>query len=274
MIAQSANELIVVDYSCPDRSGEFVTSQCPSARVVQVPDQRHFSNWKARNAGAAVATSELLLFVDADTILAPGAIGEIEKHLPVNAYGFFDRQASAASAAGGSALAANQLKGFHAIPRDAFRSVGGYDEVLEGYASGADTDLEERLGMLGLSRHRLDAAIVDTVIPHDRPSRTRNHAEPVRISYCAGLLYRAAKTVMLRGRAEPDLPLATRKAVYEAALKAAHAVGRDKDRVVLDVRLAQEPVSMPGQLGYRSALQSVSVRVELSLKDKLKEIPE
>ncbi len=42
----------------------------------------------------------------------------------------------------------NQLKGFHVIPAPAFRRLGGYDEVLEGYAAGADTDLEDRLSLI------------------------------------------------------------------------------------------------------------------------------
>ena len=37
------------------------------------------------------------------------------------------------------------MKGFHAIPTSAFRRLGGYDDVLAGYAAGADTDLEDRM---------------------------------------------------------------------------------------------------------------------------------
>ena len=46
----------------------------PAVRVVSVTGEEHFSNWKARNAGASVASSDVLVFVDADTLLADGAI--------------------------------------------------------------------------------------------------------------------------------------------------------------------------------------------------------
>ena len=158
MIAQRAHEVIVVDYSCPEGTGAFVAEHFPSVRVVPVAGQEHFSNWKARNAGAAVATGDVLVFVDADTILADGAIEWLSEQLPERTYGFFDSKTSRSFNQDGLRLASNQLKGFHAIPTAAFRRAGGYDAVLEGYAAGADTDLEERLTLIRFVRHPLDLA--------------------------------------------------------------------------------------------------------------------
>src|SRR4029079_5623520 len=89
MMAQCANEVIVWDYSCPQGTGEFVTANFPSVRLVSVPGQKHFSNWKARNSGAAVATSDVLVFVDADTVMAEGAIDWLSKNLPERPFAFF-----------------------------------------------------------------------------------------------------------------------------------------------------------------------------------------
>src|SRR3954471_12220533 len=66
MVAQGCHQVIVVDYSCPQHSGEYVRNNFPSVRVVSVAGQEHFSNWRARNAGASVATADVLVFVDAD----------------------------------------------------------------------------------------------------------------------------------------------------------------------------------------------------------------
>jgi len=44
----------------------------------------------------------------------------------------------------------NQLKGFQIVSRENFQKVGGYDELLSGYAAGGDTELEERLRFLRL----------------------------------------------------------------------------------------------------------------------------
>ncbi len=82
MVGQGANEVIVVDYSCPQGTGEFVREYFPAVRVVSVTGEEHFSNWKARNAGASIASSDVLVFVDADTLLAEGAIAWLSENLP------------------------------------------------------------------------------------------------------------------------------------------------------------------------------------------------
>ena len=269
MVAQGANEVIVVDFSCPEKTGEWVAANFPSVRVVSVTGQEHFSNWKARNAGASVASSDVLLFVDADTLLAEGAIESLSSQLPEQAFGFFKRDASQSFNKGGPRLAANQLKGFHVIPAAAFRRVGGYDEVLAGYAAGADTDLEERLLRTRVAKHALDARIIESVIQHDAASRTEHHAQPINMSYGTGLLYRAVKRVLLRTRGEVELPLKIRQHLYETAAKAMRSLGPKADSVSLNVTLAEEPVLMPRQLGYERGAQTVTLRVEVSLQGKL-----
>ena len=274
MVAQSAKEVIVVDYSCPQGTGAHVAANFPSVRVVSVPGQEHFSNWKARNAGAAAATGDVLVFADADTIVAADAIAWLAEQFPVRSYGYFDTRTSQSFNRGGPRLASNQLKGFQIIPAAAFRRVGGYDEVLEGYAAGADTDLEERLGLLGLARRALDPRIIESIIQHDAPSRVQHHAYPVRTSYCAGLLYRAAKRALLRIRGKVELPLKTREHLYAAAKDVAQGLGSDKDRVSMMVTVDQHPIMMPRQLGYERGSQTLSLRVEVSLQDKLDKIPD
>ena len=274
MLAQGAKEVIVVDYSCPQGTGDFVRANFPSVRVVSVEGQEHFSNWKARNAGAAAASSDVLVFVDADTIVADGAIDWLAKNLPLRSYGFFDTRTSQSFNRGGPRLAANQLKGFQVIPSPAFRRSGGYDEVLEGYAAGADTDLEERLNYLGLARHPLDPSIIDSIIQHDAPSRVKHHAYPVRTSYCAGLLYRAAKRALLKIRGKAELPLRTRQHLYAAAKEAARGLGSDRDRVSMNVTVDRHPILMPRQLGYERGSHSLTLRIEVSMQDKLDTIPD
>lgn len=271
MIAQSAHEVIVVDYSCPQGTGEFVSANFPKARLVSVPGQEHFSNWKARNAGAAAAQSDVLIFVDADTILADGAVEWIDANIPPRTYGFFDTPTSRAFNPDGPRVAANQLKGFQVIPNRAFRRLGGYDEVLEGYAAGADTDLEHRLSMVGFGRRALDRRIVDSVIQHDAASRTQHHAQPIRTSYAAGLLYRAAKRTLLRMNRQVELPLGVRRNLYQAAAEAARGIRPDQGRVVMHVRLGQEPILMPRQLGFERGRQTLSLQLEISMEDALTE---
>ncbi len=272
MVAQNC-EVVVVDFSCPERAGEFVKRNFPGVKVVEVRGQATFSNWRARNAGAEAASSEILLFVDADTILAKGAAEDIAKKLPENAYGYCPRETSRAFNSKGERLAGNQLLGFQAVPKASFDQVGGYDDVLEGYASGADTDLEERLRQIGLAGHALDRDIVDAVLDHDTSSRVKFHTLSIRHSYAAGLLYRAAKSAMLRLRGEPQMPLALRRKLYAAAQQASLQLGSGESRASMRIGVEKQPVLMPRQLGHERGTQTVSLQVEVVLEDEIRSIP-
>ena len=159
-------------------------------------------------------------------------------------------------------------------PRAAFRRLGGYDEVFEGYAAGADTDLEDRLALIRFAGIPLMSRIIESIIQHDVASRTQHHAYPVRTSYCAGLLYRAAKTALLRMRGKVELPLPIRQKLYAAAKNAAGALGSEGDRASMNIVMDTRPILMPRQLGYERGTQTMTLRVEVSLQDRLDKIPE
>lgn len=274
MLRQSCSEVIVVDFSCPEGTADYVRTHFPEVRVVAVDGEEHFSNWKARNAGASVATSDVLVFCDADTILADDAIARISDSLPAKAFGFFERAKTVHFNTAGPRLAQNQLKGFHAIPSAAFRRIGGYDEVLRGYGAGGDTDLEDRLFLISLAGHPLDPAIVASVIEHGNTQRMKHHSDPISTSYCAGLLYRSAKLAMLKLRRRVELPLAARRSLYSTAVAAAGKLGAPHDAVAMKVSVNLKPVGMPRQVGYRRGTSKLSLTVELSFQNKLEEVPE
>src|SRR6185503_14223058 len=64
-----AHEIIVVANGCTDRTEEAARGLCD--RLI-IRSQQGLS--AARNAGARVADGELLVFLDADTLLEPGAL--------------------------------------------------------------------------------------------------------------------------------------------------------------------------------------------------------
>jgi glycosyltransferase involved in cell wall biosynthesis len=273
MVAQGATDVIVVDYSCPDGTGDWVRTNFPAVRVVDVEGQKGFSNWHARNVGAAAATGSLLLFCDADTLLAANCGKGIASALPPKTYGFFKRDATARFNKAGLRLGSNQLRGFHAIPAPAFRRLGGYDEVLRGWGAGGDTDLEERLVLGGLTPRALSPALVEDVIQHDNADRTRHHDDSIKLSYSTGLLYRRAKLALLRVRNQLNLPLELRQELYDKARAAAGNLGT-RDTVALSIDLESSPIGMPLQLGYRQAKQRTVLRIEISGTGKVDQIPE
>jgi hypothetical protein len=83
-----------------------------------------------------------------------------------------------------------------------------------------------------------------------------------------------AKRILLRLQGQVELPLLTRQHLYDAAREAALKLGSKGDRVGMNVTLEQIPILMPRQLGYERGVQTLSLRVEVSLENKLAKIPE
>lgn len=270
LVSQDAREVIVVDYSCPERTGDYVKANFPTVRVVSIEGKNHFSNWEARNSGASAATSDVLVFVDADIILADGALYRLAEHLPQDAYGFFTSKNSAAFNPGASPLAANQLRGFHVVPTAAFRKVRGYDELFEGYASGADTDFEDRLRLIGLRRCALEPSIIETVIEHDTKSRLQHHKESISESYFAGLLYRTAKLHVLRLVRKPELELLVRRRLHLAAKRAVAGLPQSPNRLSMTVLFKRERIWVPGALHNEPGIKDVSLRIDVSLNGPIR----
>jgi glycosyltransferase involved in cell wall biosynthesis len=273
MLGQPNAEVIVVDYSCPQNTAKYVAKHFPSAKVVKVEGKTTFSNWAARNLGAAEATGDLLIFCDADTILKPDALAWIDEHMGPRTYGHFDRMGTTRFNRARLRLGFNQLRGFHAIEHDAFRRFDGYDDILEGYAAGADTDLEVRLSQQGYKALILDPEIVENVIEHDNDDRFRNHDVKIKTSYAAGYLYRKAKQNLLRMNRRPNLPLPVRQTLYAAAKKAAAELEHGKSVIRLNVEMNKEDVGMPLQLGFKRAKVLVSLSLQLVGEEPVATIP-
>jgi N-acetylglucosaminyl-diphospho-decaprenol L-rhamnosyltransferase len=68
----TAHEIIVVDNASPDDSVAMVRSRFPGVTVLAQPSNAGFA--AANNVGIRASTSELLLLLNSDTIVPPGAI--------------------------------------------------------------------------------------------------------------------------------------------------------------------------------------------------------
>jgi glycosyltransferase involved in cell wall biosynthesis len=145
-------EVIVVDDSSTDRTAEIARDY--GARVISV---NHRQIAATRNSGARAATGDILVFVDADTVIGPrvlraaltglgnGLVGggcsiEIEGPLPL--YGLImERIGRAFSPAIGLAGGC-----FFFCTRKAFEAAGGFDQSF--YAA-EEVALARRLGQFG-----------------------------------------------------------------------------------------------------------------------------
>jgi glycosyltransferase involved in cell wall biosynthesis len=148
--ATASLEVTVVANGCTDRTAE--AARAHGARVIETP-RAGVSH--ARNLGARESVGDALLFLDADTVLGPGALDPIAAAVPARAdYGTCrirpDRPTPRATVATtllawGHRIAGTSL-GVLFCTRALFERSGGYDERL---VAGEDNDLNARFRCLG-----------------------------------------------------------------------------------------------------------------------------
>lgn len=203
MIEQQADELIVVDFNCPDRTGDWIESNFPRIRCIRSGDEGPFSASKARNLGAASATGDWLCFVDADIVLAPDFLKIARGHIAQ--HNFF-RPAPASG-----------LWNPILCRRQAWIEVGGFDEVITGWGC-EDDDFFRRLELQGAVQHWFPESMVDE-LAYDKALRSRFHELDHAISHRVNALYVQIKLDLTRLMSgEIDLP--TRETLYREAYRA------------------------------------------------------
>jgi glycosyltransferase involved in cell wall biosynthesis len=179
MLEQPGTLCVVVDYSCPECAGDWVEANYPLARVVRVRGQSHFNLAAARNAGALLADTPWICFVDADVVLEPGFASALSEVLSPGGY---YRVVSGDGGVGGT---------FACALAD-FERVGGYDEVYRGWGE-EDNDLYDALGFIGLEQRSLPSALLRH-LPHGDELRTRFYPVADRLlGHSVNRVYRILK---------------------------------------------------------------------------------
>ena len=264
MLDQADSEVIVVDYSCPESAADHVAAHFPKARSVRVEGEDGFSNWRARNAGAAIAKGDFLVFCDADIVLASDATKRLAELLTPASFGYFKNDVSKQAVALGTALAANQLKGFQVIPRASFDEAGGYDELLAGYAAGGDTELEDRLRILKLEPVDLGPELIERVLAHDDKTRMRFHGRPAAETYLIGYVYRWLKIALMSLRKRVDLEPEAKEQLHTLARQCAVSYLHRRKSTSVKLKVVDEPLSLLQLLGGKPPRFKMSINVEIA----------
>jgi glycosyltransferase involved in cell wall biosynthesis len=201
MLAQPRAEVIVVDYDCPESSGDWVAAQYPAARVVRIRDRPVFNAARARNLGGRAARGQWFCFMDAEGLL----IGDfVEQLLPLLRDGAFFTTSGMQREAFGTVVCRGSD----------YLAVDGYDEVLEGWGT-EDRDFYIRLNMLGRSRQTLPEAWV-TAIGHGDDLRVQYHEmKDLWLGQRINAMYAQIKHDLARQLDKIIVPLEVRRAVYE-----------------------------------------------------------
>jgi hypothetical protein len=212
--AQPDTATIVVDYGCPDRSGDWVEERFPAVTVVRAGDPPRFELGRARNLGAAEATSPWLCFVDADILLDPAFSARVH---PILKEGHYYQAKPRNIETWGTMICA----------RADFERVGGYDEVLQGWGK-EDDDFYARLVMTGVTYATFPGELLSGM-KHDDGARVAHYDVKDRwLSESVNHVYCRAKLDLMTLRRAP-VSLEVRRRLYEqirAAVLDGHRTGR------------------------------------------------
>lgn len=171
------DRVIVVDWSCPEQSGDFAEKK--GAEVVRKIGAKFFSGSAAKNFGARYARSEYLAFIDADTFCMPGLGDEIKSLIAPN------RMVLSARNFDGSDV--NDTMGFLVCTREAFWSVGGFDETWGNVWGHEDTHLRGKLFLdAKLEVVRLSPGMKLGALAHGNDMRETFREVPIKQSAVEG----------------------------------------------------------------------------------------
>lgn len=176
VVAQPDTAVIVVDYGCPDQTGDWVNANFPAVEVVRSPESTRFEAARARNLGAAAVRTPWICFIDADTRL-DAAFSDRIKALVAD--GCFYRAEPRNPSTWGMAI----------CTKADFEDIGGYDEVIQGWGKD-DEDLYARFVMAGLTYAGFPGELVHA-IKHSDAERVEHYdvkdhwlSESINHVYC------------------------------------------------------------------------------------------
>jgi len=157
---------LLVDYSCPDKTGEWVHTHLPGALVERIDGKTIFNKPEALNCGIARACREgfsYLCFADADTVLQPDFGAWIVPRLRADSFMI------------AAADDDRDLTGLLVVGTEACMGVHGFDPSYVGWGS-EDVEMRARLRLVaGLDFIVIPVGLV-TSIAHDDRLRVANYS--------------------------------------------------------------------------------------------------
>ena len=201
VVVQADSSCVVVDYSCPDRCGEWVSANHPHAHVVQVSGQKTFNRSLAGNAGSRAIDAPWVCFFDCDILFD---LRFAEQVLPLLQPGNYYCP---------SPIRDWALCGTFICSREDFNRIGGYDEVYEGWGE-RDLDVYTALEFIGIKRQTFPSSLLRH-LSHSEQSRVRfHHVKARHVAQSTNRIYRFIKFDLMHVVGQ-FLPRSTREGLYQ-----------------------------------------------------------
>ena len=225
---------VVVDYGCPQGSGKWVQENFPDVQVEFVTDDAEFCLSRARNIGAAAASTPWLCFIDADIRIRPE-------------FALWLQQARKANGVYRAEPAELSIWGTMICRAEAFFAVGGYDEVIRGWG-GEDDDLYLRMRAAGNVDIGFPAELL-APIPHNDELRTKFYPVKDRtVQHRVNFLYTHLKNDI--GHFAPEfLTIEGRQHIMAEAGKTVFGAAGGRNPAHFEVELAN--LGVPQLLSWR-----------------------
>lgn len=209
MVEAGFDEVVLVDYGCPQGAGEWAKSTHPSVKVVYHDADSGFSASKARNLGAQAVVADWIFFVDCDILIAPDFVAYLRSRLTECRYYRAEEHGRNERVAYGSFV----------VLRDDFTRVGGYDEMYRGWGC-EDDDVFFRLTSIGTRLSEFPSRFL-TELKTAEDKRTEYSPVKIRqVQHAMNHIYLTVKKqVLLLSDFPGELPLETRQAIYNSITK-------------------------------------------------------
>ena len=201
VVAQKNSSCVVVDYSCPERCGEWVSANHPQVQVVRVSGKTKFNRSLAANAGSHAIDAPWVCFFDCDILLDSQFTEQV---LPLLQPGYYYCP---------SPIQDWALCGTFICSHEDFTRIGGYDEVYKGWGE-RDLDVYSALEFVGVKRGSFSSSLLRH-LSHSEQSRVQFHEIQERhVAQSSNRIYRFVKFDMMHMMGQ-FLPQKTREALYQ-----------------------------------------------------------
>lgn len=160
------DEVIVVDYGCPDGVSDWIESQrFPNVKAVKaVNNTDEFNGSRARNIGARHANGDVIAFFDADVTLPYGLVQRLIREMKWQGFQLI----CVADDKG-------NINGQCVVTRSAWKQVRGLDEGMRGWGYD-DIDFYHRIGRANIPWGKMSGCRLSLIVHGDEES-TRFHSE-------------------------------------------------------------------------------------------------
>lgn len=170
LMFEEIQEVIITDWSS-DEPIDHLIKYDERVKIITVNGEKYFNQPQPLNLAASITTGDYILKLDSDTILNPYYNFFDSHSIDETSFltGFYDENQ------GREHPCYSHLWGTLYLTKENFFKIGGYNENMGEYVAWEDSEIVERLLLLGLKHKRIDHKLSTAIsIPHSAKERIEN----------------------------------------------------------------------------------------------------